>query len=81
VRDDVVTSVCTRRHDDVTPTASGQSTGYTVDQSASGCMEKPRKPMPGLTIQYGWHICNENIVPRISCVEGVSSEDVGVVSA
>jgi hypothetical protein len=31
--------------------------------------------MPGLTVQYGWHICNQNIVPQISCVEGVSDED------
>jgi hypothetical protein len=37
--------------------------------------------MPGLTIQYGWHICNQNIVPQISCVEGVSGEYYGVVSA
>jgi hypothetical protein len=37
--------------------------------------------MPGHTIQHGWHICNENIVPQISCVEGVSGEYCWVVSA
>jgi hypothetical protein len=37
--------------------------------------------MPGLTVQFGWHICNQNIVPQISCVEGVSGEYCGVVSA
>jgi hypothetical protein len=37
--------------------------------------------MPGLTMQYGWHIRNKNIVPQISCVEGVSGEYCGVVSA
>jgi hypothetical protein len=32
-------------------------------------------------MQYGWHICNQNIVPQILCVEGVSCEYCGVVSA
>jgi hypothetical protein len=25
-------------------------------------------------MQYGWHICNQNIVPQISCVVGVPGE-------
>jgi hypothetical protein len=51
------------------------------DQSASGCIKVVRlRPMSGLTIQYGCHVCNQNIVPQI-CVEGVSDEDFGVVSA
>jgi hypothetical protein len=33
--------------------------------------------MPGLTIEYCWHICNQNIVPQISCIERVSDEDFG----
>jgi hypothetical protein len=37
--------------------------------------------MPGLTTQYGWHICKQNIVPQISCVDGGSGEYCGVVSA
>jgi hypothetical protein len=37
--------------------------------------------MPGLAIQYNGCICDQNIVPQISCVEGVSDEDLWVVSA
>jgi hypothetical protein len=37
--------------------------------------------MPGLAIQYGWHIRHQTIVPQISCVEGVSGEYCGVGSA
>jgi hypothetical protein len=33
-----------------------------------------------INVQYGGHICNQNIVPQISCVEGVSGEYCGVVS-
>jgi hypothetical protein len=35
--------------------------------------------MPGLTIEYGWHIRHQAIVLQISCVEGVSGEYCGVV--
>jgi hypothetical protein len=54
-----------------------------IDQSALGWKQKvvQLRSMPGLTIQYGWHICNQNIVPWISCVEGVSGGYCGVVSA
>jgi hypothetical protein len=49
-----------------------------MDQSASGWQTVVRiKPMPGLTMQYGWHICNQDIVPQVSCVEGVSGEYCG----
>jgi hypothetical protein len=56
-------------------------TSYTqvIDQSASQVV--PLKSMPGLTMQYGWHIRHQTIVPQISCVEGVSGEYCGVVSA
>jgi hypothetical protein len=37
------------------------------------------KSMPGLTMQYGWHIPHQTIVPQISCVEGVSGEYCGIV--
>jgi hypothetical protein len=33
--------------------------------------------MPGLTMQYSWHIGNQNTVLQISCVEGIPSEYCG----
>jgi hypothetical protein len=46
-------------------TRANLSEGYTqvIDQSALGFIQKVvhLKLMPGITIQNGWHICNQNI--------------------
>jgi hypothetical protein len=57
-------------------------TGYTqvIDQSASGCISSSFK-INAWSHYAAWLIRYQTLVPQISCVEGVSGEYCGVVSA